>query len=195
MYTKEGVYPKGYQEFDIYATYFITDFFNISLSDYYYPSLDKEEETNNKFFNYGEDAVKVLDINLNVDFSEIWLPFNISLSTLIAGNDFRYDENDENPKRNYTSYIEIGYTFHPIFNTLNLNSTIGTVLNNKAKYYTYADYNKPTFVNLNLEFSKTFQLNNNLNLPISLRYIHNAATKNIEPVGRNFIVTKLTLEF
>jgi hypothetical protein len=195
MYSKDGITPEGYQEFNIYATYFVNDNFSIKLSDYYYPSLDNEEETNNKFFNYGEDAVKAIDLNLNFDFSEIWLPFNVSLSTLIAGNDFKYDENDENPKRNYTSYIEIGYTFEAIFNTFDINTTVGNVLNNKAEYYTYADYNKPSFVNLNLEFSKTFQLNNNISFPISLSYIHNEATKNTEPVGKNFIVTKFTLEY
>ena len=91
MYSKDGITPEGYQEFNIYATYFVNDNFSIKLSDYYYPSLDNEEETNNKFFNYGEDAVKAIDLNLNFDFSEIWLPFNVSLSTLIAGNDFKYD--------------------------------------------------------------------------------------------------------
>jgi len=194
-YNSDGFTPKGYVEFDFYVSYILNDFLSIELYDYYWPSLDKDEEIDNDYFNYGEDGVKTLDLNLVFDFSEIWLPLNATVSTFLAGNDFRYDENDSNPKQNFTTYVELGYTIESVFKVFDLIPTIGAVLNNKAEYYYYADYDKPSFVNLNLELSKTFQLNNSLSLPISLSYIHNAATKNTEPVGRNFIVTTLTLEY
>jgi hypothetical protein len=39
------------------------------------------------------------------DFSEYDFPLNATLSTLVAGNDFRYDQNGENPKQNLTTYF------------------------------------------------------------------------------------------
>ena len=194
-YNSDGFTPKGYVELDLYISYILNSFLTIELYDYYSPTLDKNEDIDTDFFNYGENGVKTLDLNLVANFSEIWLPLKATVSTFLAGNDFRYNENDLNPKQNFTTYVELGYTFKSVFKTFDVIPTLGAVLNNKAKYYYYADYNKPSFVNLNLEFSKTFQLNKSINLPISINYIHNAATKNTEPVGRNFITTKLTFEY
>lgn len=194
-YNSDGFTPKGYVELDLYISYVLNDFITIELYDYYTPSLDEDEETDTKFFNYGVNGVKTLDLNLVADFSEIWLPLKATVSSLLAGNDFRYDKDDSNPKQNFTTYIELGYTIESFFKTFNISPKIGAVLNNKAEYYYYADYNKPSFVNINLELSKTFQFNKNINIPISISYTHNAATKNTEPVGRNFIITKLTFEY
>lgn len=192
-YAQNGYSPKGYNEFNIYAVYSLNNYFNIELYDYYSPSLD--DAADNNYFNYSVDGVKTLDLNFVFDFSEIWLPFNTTISTLVAGNDFNYDKNNENPKQNYTTYIELGYTLKDLLKTFQLKPTIGVVLNNQAEYYTYADYDKMSFVNLNLEISKIFELNNNLNLPIAISYIHNAATKNTKDVGCNYLVAKLSLEY
>ncbi len=194
-YAQDGYSPKGYNEYNVYAIYSLNDYFNIELYDYYWPTLEDDNEVDNNYFNYGNNGVKTLDLNLVFDFSEIWLPFNTTISTLIAGNDFKYNENDENPKRNFTTYLELGYTLKDVLKTFELKPTIGVVLNNKAEYYTYADYDKASFVNLNLEISKVFELHNNLSLPIRINYIHNAATKNTEDVGRNYLVAKLSLEY
>lgn len=192
-YNSDGT-PKGYVEFNFYAKYELNDFLHIELWDYYWPNLDNDETINNNFFNYGEDSSKSVDLYIVSDFSEIWLPFNATISTLIAGNDFKYDDTN-NAKRNFTTYVELGYTFKNIINTFDLSPTIGAVLNNKAKYYKYADYDKVTFINLNLNLQKELEFNNNLVLPISLQYIHNTATKNTEETGKNFFTVTISLEF
>lgn len=192
-YAQNGYTPKGYNEFNIYAVYSINNYFNIELYDYYWPSFNDAVDTN--YFNYSDGGVKTLDLNFVFDFSEIWLPFNTTISTLIAGNDFKYDKIGKNPKQNYTTYLELGYTLKDILKTFELKPTIGVVLNNQAEYYTYANYDKISFVNLNLEISKIFELNNNLNLPITISYIHNSATKNTDDVGCNYLVAKLSLEY
>ena len=190
-YNSNGFTPKGYLELDLYTSYALNDFLTIELYDYYWPSLDKSEEIDNDYLNYGENGVKTVDLNLVFDFSEIWIPLNATVSTFLAGNDYRYDENDENPKQNFTTYVEFGYTIENVFKIFDLNQTIGVVLNNKAEYYYYADYNKVSFINLKLELLKEFKISNNYVLPFSIKYIHNAATKNTESIGKNFLVATL----
>lgn len=192
-FAQNGYTPKGYNEFNIYAVYSLNNYFNIELYDYYWPSFD--DAVDNNYFNYSDGGVKTLDLNFVFDFSEIWLPFNTTVSTLIAGNDFKYDKIGENPKQNYTTYLELGYTLKDILKTFELKPTIGMVLNNQAEYYTYADYDKISLAKLNLEISKIFEINSNLILPMTISYIHNAATKNTDDVGCNYLVAKLSLEY
>lgn len=77
----------------------MNDFLQIQLWDYYWPSVNRVDGVNNGFFNYGKDGVKTVDAILYFDFSDGYkLPFPATISTLVAGNDFRYDKNGENPK-------------------------------------------------------------------------------------------------
>ena len=102
---------KGYQETNFYVTYQVKDFLQFQVWDYYWPSVEKVEGVNNSFFNYGKDGVKTVDAMLYFDFSEGYkYPFNATISTLVAGNDYRYDSNGENAKQNFTIYLELGYT-------------------------------------------------------------------------------------
>lgn len=194
---------KGYQEIDFYVTYQINDFLQFQLWDYYWPSVSKVEGVNNGFFNYGNDGVKTVDAMLCFDFSEGYkLPFNATISTLVAGNDFRYDTNGENPKQNFTTYLELGYTFTFFENAqwkplqdIEIAPVLGAVLNNKAAYYSYADYDKVSFVNLGLTASKEFELGKGITMPISLNYTHNGATKNTELFGKNFVIATLSFSY
>jgi hypothetical protein len=193
-YYSDGFTPKGYVELDLFVNYVLNDFLTIQLFDYYWPNLEKNEEIDNDFFNYSETGSKTLDLNLVFDFSEIWLPFNATVSTFLAGNDYRYDENDENPKQNFTTYVEFGYRIERVFKAFDLNPTIGAVLNNKAEYYCFADYDKVSFINLKIEVLKEIKITDNFSLPISIKYIHNAATKNTEITGKNFFTASFLLK-
>jgi len=194
---------KGYQEIDFYATYQLNDFLQIQLWDYYWPSVSRVDGVNNGFFNYGKDGVKTLDAILYFDFSDGYkLPFNLTISTLIAGNDFRYDNNGENPKQNYTTYLELGYTFKLFEKTsfkaiqnLEIAPVVGAVLNNKAAYYSYADYDEASFVNLGLKVTKEIDLGNGIALPLSLNFIHNGAKRNTEAFGKNFLVAGISFRY
>lgn len=194
---------KGYQEIDFYLYYKLTDFLQFQLWDYYWPSVSRVEGVNNNYFNYGPDGSKTVDAMLYFDFSEGYrYPFNATISTLIAGNDYQYDANGENPKRNFTTYLELGYTFSFFKNSsqkslqdIEVSPVVGAVLNNEAAYYTYADYDKVSWVNLGVSTTKTLSLGGDISMPITLSYTHNGAVKNTEIFGKNFVVATLSLSY
>ncbi len=195
-YDKNGA-SKGYQELDFVLNYSPSDYLTVSLQDYYWPSTDRQEGVSNDFFNFGNDGSQSVDLQFLFDFSERELPLWATVSTLIAGNDFRYkDENDEKGKQNFTTYIEFGYTYEAPLKT-ELAPVIGFVINNKAKYYTYADYDQPSFVNLGCKLSRDFELGKHLTMPVWLNYTYNAASHsaNLEPFGKQFLVVGTTLTY
>lgn len=194
---------KGYQEIDFYVTYQINDFLQFQLWDYYWPSVERVEGVDNGFLNYGKDCVKTVDATLYFDFSEGYkYPFNATISTLVAGNDFRYNSDGENAKQNFTTYLELGYTFtlfeKSSFETLQgieLDPFIGAVLNNKAGYYSYADYDKVSFCNLGVKAIKEIDLGKGITMPFSLNYVHNGAKQNTESFGKNFLVAGISFSY
>jgi hypothetical protein len=194
---------KGYQEIDFYVYYQINDYLQFQVWDYYWPSVSKVEGVDNGFFNYSYDGSKTVDAVLYFDFSEGYkYPFNATISTLVAGNDFYYDSNGENPKQNFTTYLELGYTFNffmntpsKIFKNIEISPVLGTVLNNKAEYYTYADYDKVSFTNLGITVSKEIELSKGITMPITFNYTHNGASKNTELFGKNFFIATLSFSY
>jgi len=191
----DGILGKGYQEIDFNLSYEINSFLTVQLWDYYWPSVERVEGIDNGFFNYGNDGVKTVDATLLFDFTDYKLPLSLTLSTLVAGNDYRYDDNGEHPKQNYTTYFEALYSFEEVYRKITLEATAGAVLNNQAEYYTAGDYDKPSLVNLSLKTIREFQLTKRITMPLSLNYIHNAATKNTEVFGKNFLVAGITFNY
>ncbi len=200
-FKKDYFYPdgitltKGYQEIDINISYKINKFLTFQLWDYYWPTVQKINGINNNFFDYGKNGVKTVDANLLFDFSELKFPLTLSLSTFVAGNDFRYDSNGENPKQNFTTYLEAGYTFEDIYKKIDLKTIIGAVFNNQAQYYSAGDYNKVSVVNMSVKASRSFELSKQISMPISLNFVHNAATKNTETFGKNFLVVGISFDY
>jgi len=208
-FKKDYYYPdgvtayKGYQEIDCYATYQIADYLQVQLWDYYWPSVRNVDGVDNNYFNYGKNGVKTVDAILCFDFSEGYkYPFNATISTLVAGNDYRYDNSGENPEQNFTTYLEVGYsldlfdsTTQTLFKNITLAPTIGAVLNNKAGYYSYADYDRVSFINLSLKATKEFALTKEIFMPISINYIHNGARSNTDVFGKNFLVATISLSY
>lgn len=189
-YYDENGTTKGYQEIDFVLNYTVNDFLTISLQDYYWPSTDRQEGVSNNFFNYGNDGSQTIDLMFMFDFTERGLPLWFTSSTFIAGNDFKYkDDLDVIGKQNYTTYMEVGYSIDAPYG-ISLAPVLGVVLNNKAQYYSYADYDKPSFVNLGCNISKEIKLSESIVMPIWLNYTYNAASakENLEPLGHQFLV-------
>lgn len=195
-YDKNGV-SKGYQELDLIVNYCPTDYLTVSLQDYYWPSTDRQEGVSNSFFNFGNDGSQSVDLQFLFDFSERKLPLWFTVSTLIAGNDFKYkDEDDSEGKQNFTTYLELGYTYNAPLE-MELAPVIGLVVNNKAKYYSYADYDIPSLVNLGCKLSRVFTIGEHFSMPIWLNYTYNAASQqnNLEPFGKHFLVLGTTFTY
>jgi hypothetical protein len=194
---------KGYQEIDFSLTYDVNDYLKIMISDYYWPSVEKVNGIDNSFFNYGSNGVKTVELNATLDFSEVWKPLQATVSTFIGGNDFRFDENGENPKRNFTTYIEASYNFENIgqlltkniFQNIDFTTAIGAVLNNQAQYYPAGDYNTVSFVNFSAKLVKSIECSKSVSMPVSLNYIHNGAKENTEFFGRNFWIVGLSFKY
>ncbi|HLA56183.1 MAG TPA: hypothetical protein VK623_08785 [Flavobacterium sp.] len=194
----DGTPNKGYYEIDLSVAYGFNDFLSFQVADYYWPTLEKMEGVDSGYFNYGSDGVKTVDAMLAFDFSDpesgYKYPFKAFISTFLAGNDYRYDGNGENPKQNFTTYLEAGYVFKNVlgkmskktFEDIDINPSVGAVLNNQAEYYTSGDYHGVSFVNLSIKASREFEFANGVTMPISLNYIHNAAKSNTEIAGNNF---------
>jgi hypothetical protein len=195
-YDADGA-SKGYQELDFVVNYAVNKFLTISAQQYYWPTTDFQEGVSNDFFNWKNNSVNTLDLMFMFDFSDYKVPLWFTTSTFIAGNDYRYeDEEDEKGKQNYTTYLEVGYNYEAPLG-INLAPVVGVVLNNKAKYYTYADYDKPSFVNFGMKASKDFKLSKSITMPIWLNYTYNAASNkdNLEPFGSHFLVAGATFTY
>jgi hypothetical protein len=203
-YENDGFTPRGYQEVDLGVTYQIMDFMSVSLWDYYWPTYESYEGVDQSYFNYGPDGVKSVDATLEFDFSDGYqYPFNAAISTLVGGNDYRYDDEGENPTRNFTTDVEVGYTISGIFNTISATTlrnidlcpTAGAVLNNQAEYYTYGDYDRVSVVNLALNMSREFEIGGGIMMPVSVIYTHNAAQSNTEVMGQNFVTAGVSFYY
>lgn len=195
-YDADGT-TKGYREIDFVLNYAANDFLTISLQDYYWPSTNFQEGVSNSFFDYGNTSSQTVDLMFMFDFTEKGLPLWFTSSTFLAGNDFRYkDEFDEKGKQNYTTYMELGYNLDAPLG-INVTPVLGVVLNNKAQYYTYADYDKPSVVNLGCNFSKEIKISQSIVMPIWLNYTYNAtdARENLGLLGHQFLVAGVTFSF
>jgi hypothetical protein len=180
-----GAEYKGYREIDFIVNYAVTNYLTTSLQWYYWPTTEKIEGVSNKLFDFGNTSVNTLDMMLMFDFSEHKLPLWFTWSTFIAGNDYKYkDDEDLNGKQNFTSYAEVGYNFDLPYE-ITLSPVAGAVLNNKASYYSYGDTNKVSFVNLGLKASKEIKLSEKITMPLWIAYTHNGA-------GKEFAVPEYT---
>jgi hypothetical protein len=193
---------KGYQEMDLYINYKVNKYLSFQLWDYYWPSVEKVEGVNNSFFNYGNNGVKTIDFIVLLDFSNVWKPLNVTISTLIAGNDFRYNKEGKDPKQNYTTYLEFGYTFQNILkNYCKLSQSIdyipvvGMVFNNQSSYYSAGDYNSVSLVNLGSKLSKDIQIDKKITMPLYFTFTHNASKQNTEFYGRNFFIAGISFKY
>jgi hypothetical protein len=174
----------------------------VELWDYYWPTLDNVTGAGANYLDYGPDGVKTVDLSIALDFSGYRYPFNATVSTLVGGNDYRYDENGENATRNFTTYVEAGYTFSNIFHDvsgllkgIDLCPAVGAVLNNRAEYYAYGDYDRVSVVNVALSASREVELGYGCATVVSLNFTHNAAAHNLEPTGRNFVTAGMSFVY
>lgn len=184
----------AYNEFDWSITYQFSPVMGISLSDYYWPSTKNNVDwEKSPYFDYSEGSSQTLDLSLLVDFSEKGIPLDFQWSTLIGGNDYRYEENRQ-PKRAFSSYAEIGYTYSVDKYELDFRPFVGAAIVNGGYYGTDAKGDAGfTFSNVGLNIAKVIKITDTSNLPTFIRYTYN--DYGIQQFDTNDEVTKTVRNF
>ena len=146
-----------YKELDFFATFQLTSFFSIGISDYYAYDL-----WNSSFFN-----LKKEETNHSLDFQLMYegkgnFPLKAMASTIIGGSsDLKFK--DGKMKRNFSTYLEVGYG-NTSKHGFDWEVLAGMVLM-KSEFY---GISSASIINLGLGVSKTFEVTSTYSLPLSL---------------------------
>jgi hypothetical protein len=168
----------AYNEFDWTISYQITPIMSVMLADYYWPATTKAHEedpanSRDPYFDYSEGSAQTLDLCLLFDFSEKGVPIDFQWSTLIGGNDYKYDA-EGNPTRAFSSYAEVGYTYSLEKAGIDFRPFVGAAVINGGYYGVDAnDEAGFTFTNVGLNISKEIKISENYSLPIFVGYTNN----------------------
>lgn len=168
----------AYNEFDWSISYQLTPIMSIMLSDYYWPATKKahEEDSLNSrdvYFDYSEGSAQTLDVFILFDFSKKGIPLDFQWSTLVGGNDYKYDDNG-NRSRAYSSYAEVGYTYSLAKAGVDFRPFVGAAVINGGYYGVDANGEAGfTFSNVGLNVAKEFKISKNYSLPVFIGYTNN----------------------
>lgn len=169
----------AYNEFDWNISYQVSPVLTVMLSDYYWPAtkrayLDDSSNSRGNYFDYSEGSAQTLDFSILLDFSEKGLPLDFQWSTLVGGNDYKYDVNENPITRAFSSYAEIGYTFSLQKAIVDIRPFVGAVVINGG-YYGVDSSGKAgfTFSNVGIDVAKELRITEEFSLPVFVRYTNN----------------------
>ena len=164
----------SYFEFDWSISYQITPIMSVMLSDYYWPAPKKNVDwERSSYFDYSEGSAQTLDLSILFDFSEKGVPLDFQWSTLVGGNDYKYDDNGKR-SRAFSSYAEVGYTYSLEKAGIDFRPFVGAAVINGGYYGTDANGEAGfTFTNVGLNVAKEFKISENYGLPVFIRYTNN----------------------
>ena len=152
------------QEIDVFAEFEFSPSFKIGITDYFVYGSNIESS----YFEYDKrKTCHALDLQFMYQSAG---GFNAMLSTIIAGDDIKYDNNFK-AKSNLSTYIELGYG--STFNDIDWEICGGIVLM-ESGFYETEDFN---IVNLGLGVTKNFVITPTYSLPLSLKFTVNPAAK------------------
>jgi Bacterial protein of unknown function (Gcw_chp) len=185
----------AYNEFDWSISYQITPIMSIMLADYYWPAPKNNFDwERSSYFDYSEGSAQTLDLCLLFDFSEKGVPLDFQWSTLIGGNDYKYDAEGNPTSRAYSSYAEVGYTYSLEKAGIDFRPFVGAAVINGGYYG--ADANGEagfTFTNVGLTVSKDFKITEKFSLPVFIGYTNN--DYGVQELDENENVTKTVRNF
>jgi len=165
----------AYNEFDWYVSYQVTPIMKVMLSDYYWPATKHNlEGSKDPYFDYSEGSAQTLDLSVLFDFSDKGVPLDFQWNTIVGGNDYKYDA-DENPTtRAFSSYAEAGYTYSWEKTGLDFRPFVGAVVINGGYYGTDVDGNAGFFFsNVGLNVAKEIKFSEKFSVPVFIRYTYN----------------------
>jgi hypothetical protein len=188
----------AYNEFDWNISYQLTPIVGIMLSDYYWPATKKAHEedslnSRDSYFDYSEGSAQTLDFSVLFDLSEKGIPIDFQWSTIVGGNDYKYDDNG-NIARAYSSYAEVGYTYSIKKAGVDFRPFVGAAVINGGYYGTDANGEAGfTFSNVGLNVAKEFKIFENYSLPVFIRYTN--SDYGIQEFDENDNLTKTVRNF
>jgi len=154
---------EGLQEVDLYLSYTLGSF-KLSLNDYFMPGEDST--TKREYFNLQKGKTKhVIELYGEFNGPENF-PVKLAAGTFVYGDDL-----DANNSSLYSSYCEVGFTFRK--NEVSIYPYIGFTPF-KGYYHT-----ETGIVNAGLTVSKSVQVTDKYNVPVSVSFITNPAEGNV----------------
>ncbi|MBP6182415.1 TorF family putative porin [Flavobacterium sp.] len=195
----------AYNEFDWSIAYQVSPIVKVMLSDYYWPATKKahEEDSSNSrdgYFDYSEGSAQTLDFSIMLDFSEKGVPLDFQWNTIVGGNDYKYNENENPTTRAFSSYAEIGYTYSLESAGLDVRPFVGAVVVNGGYYGVDASGKAGfTFSNVGINVTKELKMTDKFSLPVFIRYTNNDygipefdENNNLTKTVRNFFSAGVT---
>lgn len=190
----------AYNEFDWNISYQLSPVLSVTLIDYYWPATRKNADwERSRYFDYSEGSAQTLDFSVLLNFTEKGVPIDFQWSTIVGGNDYKYDENDERT-RAFSSYAEIGYTYSFEKRGIDVRPFVGAAVINGGYYGVDASGKAGfTFTNVGVNVAKEFKIADTFSLPVFIRYTNNDygvqefdASDNRTKTVRNFFSTGVT---
>jgi hypothetical protein len=160
------------QEADLYASYTIADLISLTATDYFLPN---EDTLPNHYFNYKKDQTGHL-FELSAKFLGTE---KVPLSLMVATNVFGADTRKSNGDMQYSTYIELGYSFK--IATTPCNAFMGFTPNkpDKSKGETGYYGDSPGVINLGITATKDIRITDSFSLPVNASLITNPQAENI----------------
>ena len=150
-----------YQELDIFASFQLTPFLSIGITDYYDNSWGAAS-----YFEYDKkDTGHAFDFQLMYDGNG-GFPLKAMVSTIFAGSDL-----NSKGKNNFSTYFELGYG--STCRKVDWEVALGAVPMSSGFY----EIEEAKIVNLRFGVSKSFEITPTYSLPLSLNFTINPAAK------------------
>jgi len=160
------------QECDLYLSYTIANLVTITGTDYFLPH---EDTLLNHYFNYNDEKTgHVLEISAKFLGTDK-IPFSLLLASNVYGNDAK----TWNGHNQYSTYIELGYSFKVKETGCNaffgVTPTKPDIDKGETGYYG----NGPGVINLGIKATRDIRITDSFSLPISASFITNPQAENI----------------
>ena len=165
----------SYKEVDPYVSYTLKAF-KVTLTDY-------DWTFKNSYFNYKKDATDHIFEGSIAFLGTEKFPLSIALNTMIYGADKKWDMDSSKftTKQNYSTYIELGYTFKQFSVLLGVTPSDGYYGDGYGKVGGFSVCNIGISSSRNIKFSKDFEM------PLKASLFINPQSENI------FFVLGITL--
>ncbi len=165
-----------YKELDLYLSYSLKGF-TLTMTDYYWSG----DWIVNNYFEYQNDSTGHY-IEASLGYKGEKIPFSILVGTMIYGADKKFEDPEKN---NYSTYIELGYSF--AIQEYNLDLFLGVTPMDGLYGDGYGGSDGFAVVNTGVTGSRTIKITDNFSLPVKASVIANPQARKM------FLVFALTI--